>query len=284
MRLIEIDLPDVRVGEWHHLTPLSDLHMEAAGHDAHALEKLRVERTALPNHHVALIGDTGDWILPGDKRYRPAAGNSDVKGRDDYINAALEKQVETLSKWGQVDWVTMGNHENTLLSKTGLDPIKLLARQLDAAYGGYCGFVRYKMHLVGGATQPFVVMYHHGAWTGKTAIPLAAVQYAQQQEGWHVFLFGHSHHLSAERRGRFYLPRSTKFGQAVARDSVIVVCGTHLRNYVDVDGRGPGYEEQKALPPTAIGAALVKWRVVESTPREQSLGLPRRRVEVRVDV
>jgi len=279
---------NAKVGEWHYLTPISDAHLDSASCDVKELRRLLDERAKLPNHRLISLGDLGDWILPKDMaRYQPGVAQPQLRGIDDYINAAIAYHDEVLRNH-RFDLLASGNHEAAVLRHHGIDLTRLLAERMGAGHGGYCGYLIYTMMSPSGKTADLSILYHHGRWGGRVIKGFGGMRdWARMFDGWDLCLAGHNHQsvVHKETRLRPRCSRSTTTQELTHRDVYMAFCGTHMRSYHESPGSGPRYEEIAAHAPIAIGAPLVKFRLLYHNARwAREHGRPRNEVEVRFEI
>ena len=197
----------LRSGETFHITPVSDAHLDDSSCDHEALRRIMEERRKLQHHRAIWIGDTANLILPSDvRRYRPSALPRELSGEDAYLNKITNYVVDRIKKLDVVsDLFGVGNHEDEVVKRSGYDIVSILAREFNAARGGYSGVLDYRLHLTpdgkpykSGIRGPYIVytiVYHHGAWGGRKAKGyLGAVDFFSQHSfPWQCAVYGHCH-------------------------------------------------------------------------------------------
>lgn len=118
------------------------------------------------------IGDVANLVLPPDqKRYRPSVQPRDLRGLDDWLDATVEYNADRLKSLGyHWDLFGIGNHEEEIRKRHGVDVVEHLAYRLGARRGGYSGVIDYRIHRPNTPGYfSFRALYHHGAWGGKWA-------------------------------------------------------------------------------------------------------------------
>ncbi len=198
----------LRSGETIHITPVSDAHLDDSSCDFDALRRVMDERRELPNHRVLWIGDTANLILPSDiRRHRPSVLPTEIAGKDAFLNSVTDYVVEKIRKLNVTsDLFGVGNHEDEVIKRSGYDIVSILAREFDAARGGYSGAIDYRLHVTpdgkprGGKAREacyvaLTILYHHGAWGGRKAKGyLGAIDFFSQHSfPWQVAIYGHCH-------------------------------------------------------------------------------------------
>lgn len=252
---------DVPVGEWVHITPLSDLHIEGRAFNNQGFQQFMKERQKLPNHRVILLGDVMDLVVPRDlKRWRPSVQDEGIAGRDDWINASIDCAVERLTATGaKFDLVCPGNHEDEFQKRHGLDVTSILARELGCARGGYSGFIQYGLRTHEKVRAPrFTAAYHHGAWGGRVMKGFGGARdYFRAFDNWHICLYGHNHQLTVHRENRVRVHRN---GRDVVHYPVYYVnTGGWPESYSD-DAKLTHYAERAGYMPTTNYTPLIKVR------------------------
>lgn len=253
-----IDLPWL-TGQEYNLTVYSDLHLDASACATDTMLRHMRARAALPNAIFALIGDIGNWILPGlDKRSTPTVPKEELRGEPEYVNKAVEMQVELLNGF---PWIFMGigNHEYTLINNTAYNPIRDVIKALNdnskyqIRYAGYSGFSRLRI----GTKASYNILYHHGAWVAPVSvIPPGAIRYADGQEGYELFVFGHNHRIAGTMKTKRFMNDK---GRICHRDVIIASTGAFQRS--GEQGEHPSWEERRGFPPVTLAAPLVHLRM-----------------------
>ena len=285
MRIVTIEC-QVQYSEWQHFTPLGDTHLDSSDSDEMALRRDLKERDGLTGHMILGLGDWGDWVLPDDKRH--AAGNLRPKlaAAADTTEAILAYQASFFDKLDSpVKLLLTGNHEATVNKRHHTDVIARLARRLSPkpVTPGVCCWVRMKARGPDNGVCTWYILLHHGAWYGQAAMPHGAVRWAthDMESSWQLFCFGHNHRKASEELAQM-APKHTG-DEAIAKNSRIVACGSYLRSYMSKEGGVPGYGEQKGMSPTAIGAPLVRWRMVSRPGSGPSArNKPRREIQLQI--
>ena len=264
---VSIDADD---GEWVHITPLSDLHIESDAFDNDGFQAFMRERCKLPNHRVILLGDVMDLVVPRDlKRWRPSVQDPKISGRDDWVNAAIEVAVERLAIPGaEYDLVIPGNHEDEFVKRHGVDVTSILAHRLKCQRGGYSGYMHYrlcsKMMTKSGPkgekrprTRIFTMAYHHGAWGGRVIKGFGGARdWFRGFDGWHMALYGHNHQVLIHRENRV---RPGRGGAVVHYPVYYVATGSWVESYSE-DGKKTHYAERAGHMPTTQYTPLIKVR------------------------
>lgn len=258
--------PSGRVG--FHL--LSDLHIGAASTDHESLAReLRDAKSR--GDRILINGDVFDLVLAKDeKRYRPTALHERLHGKDDIVGEVLAWALEILGPVAKnLDVIGTGNHDDKLASKHSFDPVRQLVKGLrslgsSVSYGGYTGFVDYRIAPgFGRARERLVVFYHHGTGGGAALSGVAgdAAKFAWV-EGAQVVWLGHKHQRLSLPLRRLACP-NTGHGP-VEREVWFVRTGAYMRNYAGQsaesalrDGRKGNYAADGGYAPQSTGGARV---------------------------
>lgn len=258
----------VRSQEPIHITCLSDLHIDEDLCDYDGLRELVESRRHLPNHSYVLIGDIYNLVFPPDlKRFRASVTPREVRGRDDWLDAAVEYVHDRLASLNiDIDLIGTGNHEDEVVKRHGVDVTSILASKLGAFRGGYSGVLDYRIvagcnkerikKTGGGSTARFRIVYHHGAWGGAYAKGYnGAVRFASMHDGWQVFLYGHNHSNRVDPEVRLRVNQST--GELVEYPVYYVNCGSWVKSYAE-NAKITHYAERKGYTRQARKAPLIK--------------------------
>ena len=249
---MEIITLTLEPGREYHITPYSDLHLDALASANTLVDSHMRARARLANPLFFGLGDIGNWIIPSDKhdpRATATTSRPELAQSDEYIDRCMDWLTETLSPY---PWATfgMGNHERTML-KHHTNVSKRLAKRLGARYTGYSALVNLRF----GRKQNLKVLQHHGAWGGGTnEIPPAAMRYASGFPDWRLFLYGHNHGCGV----RAYPALRDECGRLVSQNRYAVCCGTGLRGMRQ--GGNPEYSEVAGYPPVPLITPLITVR------------------------
>ena len=213
-------------------------------------------RAALPRSKFFLLGDAGDYVIPQDKkRHMASTTRPELLGFDDYLDKAIDLQVEELGKY---DWLAaaMGNHCHAILKHHGTNPMQRLCRKLMIPFAGFAGYMRIRfLHprakAMTGST--FTMLYHHGAWGGRVIKGFGGARdWARHYEGWDCFCYGHNHQLNIHHEPMY---NQNSHGNLIKRSVFFVNTGTFLESYLD--GGPTTYGEMRGYPPVVMSAPLI---------------------------
>jgi len=264
------------VGNRHTFIALGDTHVGSAGCD---MAKLKRDIAWLKEQnpettHLILMGDLGDYVDQGDRRFDQEDIDHDVI--DLYSGTPIHEQIlDALmddSLFGDVDdylrCALRGNHgQQNKADATWQRYDRVLAQRLGWApmvrgtdpdrpgwglHGGYTAFVRFQFVHVGGGGKKRTALFHvhHGWQSGRTAG--AKVNQLQREIGMFptcdVLLRGHSHEHFAWKFTT--LQTNQRFTDIRYRDVIVGHTGTYLSAY---QKGGESYGERGLYPPTAPG-------------------------------
>lgn len=154
---------------------MSDLHIGAA-HVDYKLINREIKEAVDRNDRVLINGDLLDLILPKDaKRYDATSVHPRIAKHHSPINAAVDWAVELFAPAAHlIDMIGVGNHETAVQKWHSVDPTLLIIIRLEQIahqrnpehvihYGGYTGFVDYRIKYPQTSGGRWVLYYHHGS-------------------------------------------------------------------------------------------------------------------------
>lgn len=250
--------------EFGHLL-VSDWHLGSSACDEQLLRN-DLDDAVARGDRVLVLGDLMDLILAKDKkRFAPSCLASWLRGRDDIVNASVERACELLrpaAERGLLDLVAGGNHDLTGPEhRTSVDPVRLVTDALaPAAYAGYAGYLRYQYLPKGEARSrdSLTLFYWHGSGGG-SSVSTAANELEKKGfvEGVDVFWVAHRHVRLAYETERLGLDQG---GKLFCKSRWNVRTGGYLRPYaaqspssVKGTGRQSNYAADSLLPSYAPG-------------------------------
>lgn len=253
------------------ITLISDLHIGAHNVNYDAIYA-DLKDAADNGDRILINGDVLDLILPSDsKRYSPDALHPRLHGRRDVLSAGVEMAAEILSPYAnQIDMIGLGNHEDAVTKYHSVDPIMMLIDKLrvdckdghEIAYGGYTGFVDYRISFPGTGGKRMVIYYHHGSG-GASPVTKGIIDF-DRKASWvdsDVVWLGHKHNrISDSTPQRMRCPME---GDAPVFDQqVMVMTGGYMSTYYgqsqeDVlkNGRKTSYAAAWGLAPQSPGGS-----------------------------
>jgi len=181
---------------WVPIVFTGDWHRGARAHDEEALREV-VDFARRKKALTVGMGDYGNFILPGDKRYDPRevdpdfhtylrSGEYGKKVREDIIRIA--KQIP--------NWLFMlsGNHEDKYDRNNDQQTVKHIAKAVGAKYGGYSAAM--SLRFVAGAKRAtFTIATTHGFGSATTRAGRVRKMEAFEAsiEGAQLYVLGHMH-------------------------------------------------------------------------------------------
>lgn len=269
MRLIDVVVPYASRSDTYRLWHLTDLHLGAGSVDE-ALLKKHIKQI-LDDPHALWIGG-GDYIdaisRKGDKRYQESTLAGWLHGKDDPIQLQIERVVDLLSPIAsKCVGLVSGNHEAALLQHNDRDAYRVIVNAIakagekrpEALALGINGFVRlsFRRTATSGHTgnQWLLTIYaHHGAGGGRAAGGDALfLERMLSSYDADLVLVGHRHRAMVVTRS------STSVGKTEVRvvSRTAMMSASYMRSYHDGEWPVDTYAENKALPPTQVGAVPV---------------------------
>ena len=261
MQMLKHVLPKAETGDKIRIYLLSDIHIGNVGFHQ-SLFKRHVQQAADdPNGYVMLLGDVLDAVFVTDKRYAPCAGDRDaaLSMRNDLINMQAEKATALLAPLrGKILACLIGNHEEAVVRSCSVDPLRIVAHDLDAPYeAAYAAYVRLAIPTRRHGNCHVDFYLHHGAGGG--ALSGAKINRVERRAGWFatadVVASGHNHKRSLTTNVALSVPRASMHVQE--KTQICMNTGGYLRGYAQ-DVAGSLYTERADLPPTELGGMMVE--------------------------
>lgn len=230
--------------------PIADVHYGSKNCDIKAL----YNHLGTPDKNTFFLGlgDFMDNIIVSDtKRYRKV---SDAIESEDIIGESVTFWANLLKPFkSQVIGLGIGNHEDNIIKRCSVNPMKMLCDILDVPYLGYSFMVRLILSTVSGGGRTIIIRGHHGWGMGGRTIGGELTKYSRDASMFDadIFLYGHTHRLQTDT-----MPRLAIVGnRLVSKEKHIVLCGTFLKTFSD--GTDCTYAEAMGLPPAKIGAPTI---------------------------
>lgn len=268
----------LQAGKLIGLRLMSDLHIGAAHVDYKMIQR-EIEDAATNGDRVLINGDLLDLILPKDtKRYQPNAVHPRIAKRNDQVNAVIEWAVEELSPIAHLlDLLAIGNHEAVITHYHSIDPTLLVLYELEKIakqrdpnhvihYGGYAGFVDYRLRNREGADDSYrwIVYYHHGSG-GAAPVTKGLIDFNRKD----VFIdadviwMGHKHNRLVVSVEKLRCP--TKGDDVDVREVFHIMTGAYFNTYMGQSqqsvrkyGRRSNYAADMGLAPGGKGGVRVQ--------------------------
>lgn len=202
------------------------------------------------NAHIFLVGDLFDGIFPRDKRYAVSATADWLSKTDAHANRVVDRAAAILSPVSRrVHLIAMGNHEETVLQKAGVDLRDALRDKLglpQMVLGGYCGNIT----LTGlGKGEKYLIRYDHGSGGDTLTKGLVAALRTKSAHRYDLFVTGHLHN-------RWCLD-DVFVENGKIRPCKLLMVGGYLRTVNDRISPFSTYDERWGLPPKPTGGIFV---------------------------
>jgi UDP-2,3-diacylglucosamine pyrophosphatase LpxH len=244
-------------GETIKIKPVADVHWESKHCDRRAFKAYLGD----PDSQTYLIGlgDLFDCIIVSDvKRYRKSGDGTEG---DDIINQAVDELFHVLEPFkSQIIGLGIGNHEDNIVKRCSVNPIKLLCDRLSVPYLGYSFLLRLIFRTDTGNGRTVIIRGHHGYGGGSRTQGADLTKFSKDMAHFDadIFIYGHVHKLQYDT-----VPRLSLVGDTLtARPKHLVICGTYLKTYSD--STDVTYAEASGYPPAKIGGAIIS--IQPSTP------------------
>jgi hypothetical protein len=242
-----------KYGDIIKVKPLADAHYGSKNCDIKALYEYLGE----PDKHTFIIGlgDFMDNIIVSDsKRYRKV---SDAIESEDIIGESVKFWVDLLTPFKkQIIGLGIGNHEDNIIKRCSINPMKMLCDILGVTYLGYSFLTRLILTENGSRGRTVIIRGHHGWGMGGRTIGGELTKYSHDAAQFEadILLYGHTHRLQTDT-----MPRLAISGdRLVSKEKHIVLCGTFLKTFSD--GTDCTYAEAAGLPPAKIGGPVINIR------------------------
>lgn len=251
---------------------LTDVHL---GHLACDERLLKATVDEIAADEFAYWGAGGDMIdaIPriGDKRHRESSLALWLHGKNDIINAQIDRLTDILKPIAhKCLYSVTGNHEDSLLQYQNFDAYQRITKKLAEDGGksisdlalGWEGFVsltfRRGIPEAFGGSWKMAIYVHHGSGGGRKAgghaLRLEELLLTYDAD---LVLTGHRHIQQVVAKQTVGPNgRSVKIRQRIG-----VFCPSLLKSYLPEDDDGwprDNYAQAKQLPPTEVGVARVE--------------------------
>lgn len=239
-----------RWGDTIKIKPIADVHFGSKNCDMKALHEYLGKPD--PKTYFIGLGDLMDCIIVSDsKRYRKI---NDALESEDIIGESVATWVSVLYPFRkQIIGLGIGNHEENIIKRCSVNPMKMLCDSLDVPYLGYSFLVRVILSEKGNRGRTVIIRAHHGWGLGGRTIGGELTKYSKDlaQFDCDIALYGHTHRLQADT-----MPRLAIMGdRLVSKEKHLVLCGTFLKTFSE--GTDCTYAEAMGLPPAKIGGAII---------------------------
>jgi hypothetical protein len=250
----------------------SDLHL---GSPNVAVKRLKgdLDLARQANARIWINGDVFDAISRTDKRSDAAVLVPELRGKKDLLQSTVVYAAGILEPYADlIDWIGIGNHEETWVKWHEFDPVagligslnSTLARQGSAhqiRHGGICGWVRTWFDVAfGTAACPaaHTTYYFHGAG-GDSPVTLGTIDMNRKEVAFHCDLlwFGHKHNRLVKDSVQLELSQT---GIVRERHRKAIQTGSYYRNYAQqgqANALDYSYAESHHAAPKSLGGRFL---------------------------
>jgi UDP-2,3-diacylglucosamine pyrophosphatase LpxH len=246
-----------KYGDTIRIKTIADVHSGSKNCDM----KKFIEYLGKPDKNTYLLGlgDMMDCIIVSDaKRY---SKSNDGSESDDIIGESVQQWIDILTPWrDKIIGLGIGNHEETMLRRCSINPVKMICDRLGVNYFGYSFLARLILHENNSRSRTVIIRGHHGWGGGSRTQGADLSKYSRDvaQFSADIFLYGHVHRLQYDT-----IPRLGICGDTLtAKDKHMAICGTFLRTYSSTTDST--YSECAGYPPARIGGPVISIKPTNS--------------------
>ena len=200
----------------------------------------------------------GDLFCVMNGKYDPRRSKRKVRSehqRDDYLDAVVGDAVDWYGRHGRPVFVSMGNHEETILSHMETDIIKRFCGGVGALHGTVSG--RVVLKFTDGNTKNTMratIAYHHGYGGGGpvTKGTIQANRRAVYLPNDDICLFGHIHERWQTTIVKDHFNPST--GKSWLQNQVHICLPTYKEEYLPKTG----WHTNRGAPPKPLGGCWLR--------------------------
>ena len=195
---------EITVGWAQEFLLISDLHFDAVNCKRGILKR-HLDQALEKNAPVFIFGDAFDIMMPRqDPRGSHSALRQEYAGDDNYIFNVCNSLAEFLAPYADVvQLITTGNHELQFIRRHELDPLSVLASQMQVIsgkapkIGPYVGWIIFYFHYPsGGRRHSLKLRWAHGS-SGSAPVTRGTIQTARalaSHPSADIYYQGHRHH------------------------------------------------------------------------------------------
>lgn len=239
------------------IVAFGDLHYGASGANIKRFEENVIAANAKdPDAYFLDMGDSFDCITVRDWRYRPHELASELRGREDIVDAQVEGLAALWAKHkiprSRLLGKLHGNHEDTILKEGGSNPSERYCYLTKQQNLGYCTFLRLQFCRNKTSSNYDLILYlHHGFAGGRKegAAVNTYIDHAFRHPGAQVYLYGHNHRKWVHRVPTL----SPDWANHEQRDESIIIGNTGTYLMTLGKHNAPSYSEKKGMYPVEIG-------------------------------
>lgn len=234
---------------------LSDLHIDNPECDR-ALLVQHLEQAKALNAPVLIRGDIFDAMQSRDDKRRDYADLLPELKTGNYFGAMVDYVYDFLKPYEKlIVAISPGNHETSVLARTGVDLISALALKLDCKIQPYEGVTRILGNYTG-VCDSVLLYHHHGkGGGGKNRGILDADWFAGRCSNAHVYHLGHNHASYVVPDIRQTLDQANKWAEEE-------IWHVRTAGYHGGYRKRMGFESERAFRIPRLGGAWAKvsWR------------------------
>jgi len=263
MRVHSRSIPYKKPGEKFTLVPFSDLHYGTTLCEKGRFIEMLKEYGRAKNTLLIGNGDYLDCIVSRDgKRFRPEAidpelmmVNGEIQG--DWIDGEVNWFCDIMQKHVSPDnllGLGTGNHEDMILKYHSSDPVKRIARRLNAPRLGYTWFYHLHFKRPGTGYQRLTVFGHHGFGGGGRTEGGTVTKYCRHAERYEadICLYGHDHDMWVKP----IVNIDGGTGRVWGNKKYVIDTGTFMKTHGD--DIIPTYPEIAGYPPRNLGYPVIE--------------------------
>jgi hypothetical protein len=234
---------------------LSDIHFDSKYCDRKLLKR-HLDEAKEKDAQIFIFGDLFDCM--GGK-YDPRSNKGDLRPEyqvKDYFDEIVRDAVKFFEPYrDNIQLVTYGNHELSVLKRQEVDILKNFARQLAIDIGDYSGFIRFaltdneqKRHI----STSRLMYYNHGSG-GNSPVTRGIIKTSRRQNyiSADIMVSGHIH---SEWMLALPMVKVDARGNVIKREQTHISLGT----YKDDSFTG-GWADMQEFPPPNKGGCWIKF-------------------------
>lgn len=222
------------------IIPITDVHLGSKHANIPYFKAFVDHILAVPNCVTILNGDLAEIAT------KISVGSAMFE-EDIHIPEQLELLAEILKPLadaGKILGMGPGNHEERVAQMIGINPMQMLAKELNVPYFGYQGFFKVVVN-----NLPYKIAFHHGTGGGSTSgSKTNSAERMNKVVLADLYVSGHTHGRQTHQDQIFMFDDEQDLVLPWVR--TYVVGGSFLEYF-------GGYSEMKALAPSITGAVRI---------------------------
>lgn len=252
----EIECDYKRTHDWEQWFLLTaDHHWDNPQCDRRLLQKHLQQARERNAPHLVF----GDLFCVMNGKYDPRRSKAKVRPehkKDNYLDAVVDDAILWYKKFGSPDFVSPGNHEESILSHMETDITKRFANGVNALKGTVAGRVVLKFSDVdgSGSNRHMVIAYHHGYGGGGpvTKGTIQATRRAVYLPNDDICLFGHIHERWQTTITKDHFNPTT--GKSWLENQIHLCLPTYKEEYLPK----AGWHTNRGAPPKPLGGCWLR--------------------------